>query len=136
MQSKITLDIPKKLLPKLEPKSYDKVLSQSVTDVSNFSENKLGENINRMVYGDKIGNSYVFTGKLLRGRKSRKTGPLSFDMESNPKIAGAARNYAGFVNKGTKKMRARPFFDQTVQDTQKQAPITLKKNLAKFTNNG
>lgn len=143
----IEINIPNKIWETLDSKNYDKVLSNSVRDASNFAENRLAENVNKMVYGDKIGNSYVFTGMLLRGRKSRQNGPLSFELESNPQLAGAKTNYAPFVNGGKKRkvgrpkktdtnrtMRARPFFDQTVQETKKESQIILKKNLNKIIN--
>lgn len=130
----IEINIPNKIWETLDSKNYDKVLSNSVRDASNFAENRLAENVNKMVYGDKIGNRYVFKGRLQRGRKSRQTSPLSFDLESNPQLAGAKTNYSPFVNNGTRKMRARPFFDQTVQETKKESQIILKKNLNKIIN--
>lgn len=134
MQANIKLRIPKLIFSKLDSKSYDKILSQSVRDISNESENLLAENLSKMVYGDKIGNSHIFTGKLLRGRKSRQLNPFNFDLESNPKIAGADRNYAACVNKGTKKMRARPYFTQTIKQAKGLSSEVLQKNLKKLTN--
>lgn len=143
----IEIKIPNKILENLNPRNFDKVLSDSVRETSNFSENRLAENLQSMVYGDKIGNNYTFTGKLLRGRKSRQTSPFSFDLESNPQLAGAKTNYALFVNGGKKRkvgrpkktdtnrtMRTRPYFDQTVKETQKESKIILQKNVQKNLN--
>jgi HK97 gp10 family phage protein len=131
MQISIKLETPKSLFSKLDAKTYNQVLSKSVKDLANWSENKLAENTQEMVYGDKIGNSYTFTGKLLRGRKSRQISEFGMSLESNPQIAGASKNYAGFVNKGTKKMRKRPYFDKTVEQSKKQGQIILNNNLKK-----
>jgi len=127
----IKLETPNSLFSKLDAKTYNQVLSKSVKDLANWSENKLAENTQEMVYSDKIGNSYAFTGKLLRGRKARQISEFGMSIESNPQIAGASKNYAGFVNKGTKKMRARPYFDKTVQQAKKQGQIILNNNLKK-----
>lgn len=126
----LSLEIPKSLFQTLDAKTYDQVLSKSVKDLANWSENKLAENTQSMVYGDKIGTSYTFTGRLLRGRKSRPVAN-GIVLTSNPQIAGAKTNYSYFVNKGTKKMRARPFFDKTVEQAKKQGTIILQNNLKK-----
>lgn len=135
MKIDIDFSIPKTLQKKLETDNYSQVLKKSVRDLSNWSENKLGENILKMVYGSKIGKSYQFTGRLQKGRKSRTFNDYQMSIESNPILAGAKINYAGFVNFGTRKMKGRPFFDQTLKDAKTEAKTILKNNLNKIINN-
>jgi hypothetical protein len=125
----LSINVSKDLLSKLDGKTYTNVLIKSVRDTANYAENQLGINLQKMVYSDKIGNKYIFTGRLLRGRKSRQIDPLEIQINSNPVIAGAKRDYAKFVNEGTKFMKARPYFDKTVIDTQKQSQKILQENL-------
>jgi len=134
MKIDINFSIPKALQNKLDNDSYNKVLKQSVRDLSNWSENQMGENISKMVYSNKIGNSYQFTGRLQKGRKSRTLGSYQMEIQINPMLAGARLDYAGFVNFGTRKMKGRPFFAKTFKDADKQAKIILNDNLKKMLN--
>lgn len=130
----VSVQASKDLFTTLDDQTYTKVLTKSVRDTANYSENQLGVNLQKMVYADKIGDSYVFTGRLLKGRKARQVSPLEIQIESNPMIAGASVNYAAVVNDGYKFMRGRPFFDQTVSDTQIESQKILQNNLNKTIN--
>jgi hypothetical protein len=122
-------------------KGVEAPVKQVVKRVAGYAENRMGLNANQIVYSyTPKTNRYKRTGRLLGGRGSslgggfpakRQINPTTIELEANPQLKGARSNYAVFVNEGTDRMPARPFFDRTVDETQEKAPELAKEILDK-----
>ncbi len=113
-----------------------------VNRVAGYAENRMGLNASKDVYSyEPKKPTYKRTGRLLGGRGSSLSGgmpvrtnldSLEIKLEANPKLKGASFNYAPYVNAGTGWMKGvgkRPFFDNTVKETQEKAPNLAREEL-------
>lgn len=121
------------------------IATEAVKEVALYAETRIGVNANKFVYSKPASPTYVRTGRLLGGRGSAFSGggkparvnhgPQHVELMANPQLKGASTNYAPFVNKGTRMMAARPFFDISVSETKAKTPQIISevaKNKAKI----
>lgn len=100
-----------------------------VKEIASYGEQRIGLQARQVVYSAPPSPRYKRTGRLLGGRASAMTSGTprvtrkgtQILLEANPQFRGAKVNYARFVNAGTKKMPARPFWDTAMEDLKQNA---------------
>ena len=108
---------------------------QIVREIAIYGEQRIGLQARQVVYSHPPSPRYRRTGRLLGGRSSALTSGTprvtakgtQVLLEANPQFRGAKVNYARFVNSGTRRMKARPFWDTAMED--------LKQNANRIINN-
>lgn len=121
-------------LKSLAKKGFD--TEKIIDEVSGYAENRIALNAYNNVYSyiPKTKN-YRRTGRLLGGRSStltslsvfkRKLNKTKVIIEADPRLKGAKENYAPHVEFGTKRIKERPFFRPSIEETNKKSEKIMK----------